>query len=98
VVLVLDGQQRLTSLLIGLRGSYTVRGKYRRRTSRDAWSRQRLYIDLLQDPAIEAIEDNDGDDVGVTYGLAFFEDEPRNDERHHWFRSVARGGVGRASR
>jgi uncharacterized protein with ParB-like and HNH nuclease domain len=28
VVLVLDGQQRLTSLLIGLRGSFTVRSKY----------------------------------------------------------------------
>jgi uncharacterized protein with ParB-like and HNH nuclease domain len=32
VSLVLDGQQRLTSLLIGLRGSYTVRQKHKRKT------------------------------------------------------------------
>src|SRR5437588_3223759 len=31
LTLVLDGQQRLTSLLIGLKGSYTIKKKYRRR-------------------------------------------------------------------
>ena len=35
VVLVLDGQQRLTSLLIGLQGSYTIRPKYARRSNRE---------------------------------------------------------------
>src|SRR5215203_3139733 len=77
VVLVLDGQQRLTSLLIGLRGTFTVRSKYGRRNNPDAWSRQRLYIDLLKDPATDG-NDNDGQDVGVTYGLRFSEAEPRN--------------------
>ncbi len=49
VKLVLDGQQRLTSLLIGLRGTYSVRARYGRRHNPNAWSRQRLYLDLLKD-------------------------------------------------
>src|SRR6185312_10926315 len=73
VVLVLDGQQRLTSLLIGLRGSFTVRPKYARRNNPDAWSRQRLYIDLLKDPTTENNDQNDREDLGVTYGLRFSE-------------------------
>jgi len=50
VVLVLDGQQRLTSLLIGLQGSFTIRPKYVRRNNADGWVRQRLYIDLAEGP------------------------------------------------
>lgn len=85
VVLVLDGQQRLTSLLIGLRGTFTVRSKYKRRNNPDAWSKQRLYIDLFKDPAIDA-EDGDREDLGVTYGLQFAEDEPKNDADHLWMK------------
>src|SRR5947207_3366268 len=36
-VLVLDGQQRLTALLIGLKGTYTIKRKYKRKDSPDAW-------------------------------------------------------------
>jgi uncharacterized protein with ParB-like and HNH nuclease domain len=50
IVLVLDGQQRLTSLLIGLRGSYTVKTKGKRWDNPDAWVKQRLYMDLFKDP------------------------------------------------
>lgn len=57
--LVLDGQQRLTSLLIGCRGS--VRTK-------EAGHRNRLYIDLLKDPSSL----DDGGDRG--YGFVFKED------------------------
>jgi hypothetical protein len=85
VVLVLDGQQRLTSLLIGLRGTFTVRSKYRRRNNPDAWSKQRLYIDLLKDPATEN-EDGDREDLGVTYGLQFAELEPKSDADHLWMK------------
>src|SRR5262249_42279114 len=85
VVLVLDGQQRLTSLLIGLCGSFTVRAKYARRSSPEAWSRQRLYIDLLRDPTTEA-DDSDREDLGVTYGLRFSEQEPKNDADHLWMK------------
>lgn len=85
VVLVLDGQQRLTSLLIGLQGTFTVRSKYGRRTNPDAWSKQRLYIDLLKDPATD-VEDADREDLGVTYGLCFAEDEPKSDADHLWMK------------
>lgn len=85
VILVLDGQQRLTSLLIGLRGSFTTKAKYGRRTNPDAWSRQRLFINLLKDPATEA-EDSDQGDLGVTYGFRFFEQEPKNDLGHLWMK------------
>lgn len=85
VVLVLDGQQRLTSLLIGLRGTFTVRSKYKRRNNPDAWSRQRLYIDLVKDPALDA-EETDGEDLGITYGLQFSEEEPKSDANHLWMK------------
>lgn len=86
VVLVLDGQQRLTSLLIGLRGSFTIRTKYARRSNPDAWSRQRLYIDLLRDPATETEDENDREDLGVTYGLRFFEHDPKNSAEQLWMK------------
>ena len=85
VILVLDGQQRLTSLLIGLRGSFTVRSKYRRRNNPEAWSRQRLYIDLLKDPANDE-DDEDREDFGSTYGLRFAEHEPESDAAHLWMK------------
>ncbi len=85
VVLVLDGQQRLTSLLIGLRGSFTVRAKYARRNNPDAWSKQRLYIDLLKDPSTEA-DDGEREELGVTYGLRFAEDEPKTHGGELWMK------------
>lgn len=48
--LILDGQQRLTSLNIGLRGTYTVKKKYGRKDNPDAWSKRTLFIDILHDP------------------------------------------------
>ena len=40
VTLVLDGQQRITSLLIALRGSFAEKAKHKRRASPDAWSKK----------------------------------------------------------
>ncbi len=85
VVLVLDGQQRLTSLIIGLRGTFSLRSKYGRRQNPESWSRQRLYIDLLKDPTT-ASDDGDHEEIGVTYGLRFFENEPRSDANHLWMK------------
>ena len=85
VVLVLDGQQRLTSLMIGLRGTFTVRAKYARRNNPDAWSKQRLYIDLLKDPSTE-VGESKSEDIGVTYGLRFAEQEPSSDKSGYWMK------------
>src|SRR5690606_25477073 len=83
-VLVLDGQQRMTSLLIGLRGTFSEKAKGARRSNPSAWSVKTLYIDLLKDPA-ETDPENDSE-LGVTYGFAFHERRPPDTHRHHWFK------------
>ena len=82
MVLVLDGQQRLTSLLLGLRGVYVTKKKYKRWDNPDAWSDERLYIDLLAEPRLG---DEDTDD-GLYYRLAFMAKAPEPDANSHWFK------------
>lgn len=84
VVLVLDGQQRLTSLLIGLRGSYTIKLKNKRWDNPAAWVKQRMYIDLFKDPGTEDTEDRE--DLGITYGLKFSAQKPNSNESHLWYK------------
>lgn len=84
IVLVLDGQQRLTSLIIGLRGSYTVKVKHKRWDNPSAWVRQKLYLDLFKDPTSEDQEDRQ--DLGITYGLKFSVERPENGPNHHWIK------------
>lgn len=80
--LVLDGQQRLTSLLIGLRGVYVMKKKYKRWDNPDAWSPQRLHLDLLAEPSL----DDDGAETGLYYKFEFMENAPASDSEHYWFR------------
>ena len=82
---ILDGQQRLTSLLIGFYGSYTTKAKFARKQNLDAWTQESLYIDLLKSPE-ELAQDELGSDIGVTYGLKFFEADQRITPDHYWFR------------
>ena len=84
ITLVLDGQQRLTSLLIGLRGTYTTRRKYARREKPENWIKQRLYLNLLKSPRLG--DEEGGAENGITYGLQFFDDIPRNRDNQHWFK------------
>ncbi|WP_347888928.1 DUF262 domain-containing protein [Nitrosomonas europaea] len=73
VTLVLDGQQRITSLLIGLKGSY--RYFYYR------WRKTRLYLNLLKPPAPN--EDNPEE---LTYGFAFRESgDPGGEAPQLWY-------------
>jgi Protein of unknown function DUF262 len=86
VTLVLDGQQRLTSLLIGLTGSYTVRNGLRGRGA--AWIGKVLMLDLLQSPDVSD-DDEDGTIVrDLYYGFKFFpiERPPKNDADAVWFK------------
>jgi hypothetical protein len=69
VTLVLDGQQRLTAFMIGLKGTYTIKKKYMWWGNPNAWVKQALYLDLLHDPRLDA-EDND---MGVRYAFRFME-------------------------
>jgi uncharacterized protein with ParB-like and HNH nuclease domain len=79
LTLVLDGQQRLTSLLIGLRGTYKVKLKGKRWQNPDSWVRQSLFLDLLKDASDEESESD------ISYGLAFFAAAPAEQEGAHWF-------------
>jgi hypothetical protein len=73
VTLVLDGQQRITSLFVGLRGSY--RYFYYR------WRKTRLYLNLLKPPVPN--EDNPEE---LTYGFAFRESvDPDGDKPQLWY-------------
>lgn len=81
LTMVLDGQQRLTSLLIGLRGTYSMKKKYGRWDSADAWSKQRLHIDLLADPHLNS----EGAETNIYYKFAFMEKTPPPDSEHYWF-------------
>ncbi|MBK7927011.1 MAG: DUF262 domain-containing protein [Bryobacterales bacterium] len=81
--LVLDGQQRLTSLMIGLRGTYTAKKKYKRWDNPDAWSAQKLHLDLLADPRLDS-EGASGSDV--YYKFEFMENTPAPTSEHYWFR------------
>jgi uncharacterized protein with ParB-like and HNH nuclease domain len=77
ITLVLDGQQRITSLLVGLRGSYR-HFYYRLRKAT-------LYLNVLKAPIPN--EDNPEE---LTYGFAFREStEPEGDRPQLWY-SVGR--------
>ena len=86
VTLVLDGQQRLTSLLIGLQGSYAVRRKYSRKGNPENIVRQNLYLDLLRDPAAESSDEIDEQELGVTYGFRFASAAPVSGGGRLWIK------------
>ncbi len=71
---VLDGQQRLTSLLVGLKGTYEVKKKYSR-----TGEIQRLHLDLLRDGESP---DEEGD---VAYGFDFRPNSATAARGSYWF-------------
>lgn len=75
--LVLDGQQRLTSLLIGLAGKYRVRNGKRGKGA--AWTDQILFLNLLESPHfVGDVDDNETVMRDIHYGFKFLDaDKPR---------------------
>jgi len=74
ISLVLDGQQRITSLLIGLGGSYRY-FHYR-------WRKTQLYLNLLKPPS-----QNDESPEELTYGFALLEEaDAMKGESQLWYR------------
>ncbi|GAA7375741.1 DUF262 domain-containing protein [Helicobacter pylori] len=76
--IVLDGQQRLTSLYIGLKGTRTLRRKYARNDNPNAYEEKRLYLNLKHQPNMDNPEDN--------YQFEFHAKTPENDKKHWWFK------------
>ncbi|RVZ78665.1 DUF262 domain-containing protein [Helicobacter pylori] len=76
--IVLDGQQRLTSLYIGLKGTRTLKKKRTRYDNPNAYEEKRLYLNLKHQPNMDNPEDN--------YQFEFHAKAPTNDENHFWFK------------
>ncbi|WQW71785.1 DUF262 domain-containing protein [Helicobacter pylori] len=76
--IVLDGQQRLTSLYIGLKGTRTLRKKWAKNNNPNAYEEKRLYLNLKQQPNMDNPEDD--------YQFEFHAQKPENDEKHWWFK------------
>jgi len=83
LTLVLDGQQRLSSLLIGLKGAYKIRRRHQWANNRDAFPTHHLYLDLLESPTPG---DDDQEFTGKPYyGFHFLDRKPENSVDQHWF-------------
>ncbi|GAA8794765.1 DUF262 domain-containing protein [Helicobacter pylori] len=76
--IVLDGQQRLTSLYIGLKGTRTLKKKYAKNDNPNAYEEKRLYLNLKHQPNMDNPEDN--------YQFEFYAKAPENDKDHFWFK------------
>ena len=79
VIAVLDGQQRLTSLYIALKGSYAYKMSYRRWNNPAAYPVRKLYLNLCRE----------SENPDLFYDFAFLtDDEAKNDSSNmdsFWF-------------
>jgi hypothetical protein len=78
ITAILDGQQRLTSLYIGLKGTYASKLPHKRWNSAHAFPRRRLYLNLLA-PA------KDGSDLRYDLQFLAAEGAGARDKDHFWF-------------
>lgn len=78
---VLDGQQRLTSLLIGLTGSYADRIRYGRQANPNAWPKRHLYLNVLATPP----SGGEGPDHRSHSFRLLTEQQAKNGPHAHWF-------------
>lgn len=81
ITLVLDGQQRLSSLLIALKGTYIIKKKYAKTYLPTSYVVQRLYLNLLKD---SKTSEEDGK-ARIYYGFRFAEKKPNNSQNEYWF-------------
>ena len=80
IIAILDGQQRLTSLYIGLKGSYSYKEPRKRWDNPQAFPTRRLYLNLL-DRAKEG-------PIDLLYDFAFLTEEEARKPRKNtfWFK------------
>ena len=89
--LILDGQQRLSSFFIGLKGTYTYKQSRKWYRNRSAWKRSRLYLKITSDPS-EVIEE--GGDRQTRYEFQFLPESDYSGKivergNDYWFRAGA---------
>ena len=81
ITAILDGQQRLTSLYIGLKGSYAYKEAKKQWKNDLAFPERKLHLNLLQKLSEEEIE--------MEYDFLFLTDKEakdNQDENHFWFK------------
>lgn len=81
ITAILDGQQRLTSLYIGLRGSYAYKEAKKRWDNNAAFPARKLYLNLLK-------KYSDEEEIDLEYDFQFLTDkeaQEENDDRF-WFK------------
>ncbi|ORC38341.1 hypothetical protein B4O97_00870 [Marispirochaeta aestuarii] len=96
---VLDGQQRLSSIYIGLQGTHTEKGYRKRSSSPDAYKKTYLYLNLLSLPYRQNIDGGLEQDEQRNFEFRFLttaavnshtmrqtQDNPTNKEHMCWFR------------
>ena len=82
VTAILDGQQRLTALNIGLYGSHAERQARKWASNPDAYPTKRLYLDITRKDRGEA-------ELGMAYGFRFLTDveaQPQPGEIDRWYK------------
>ena len=76
VMAVLDGQQRLTSIYIGLKGTYAFKMPFKQWKNNSAFPERKLYLNIVE----QAKDETD------KYEFSFLTaDEVKNDTDHYWF-------------
>ena len=80
VIAILDGQQRLTALNIGLRGSYAWKIKYGRWADDLSFPKRKLYLNLLSPAETRT-------DIELKYDFRFLTDNKAENPQsgEHWF-------------
>lgn len=78
--IVLDGQQRLTSLYVGLKGTRTLKKPKAWWDNPNAFEEKQLYINLRYQPQEENPDDN------FEFEFHKRKSVPKSDERNYWFK------------
>ena len=80
IIAILDGQQRLTSMCVGLLGSYTRKKKYAPKNNPDNYQKLCLYLNLAQK--------NNDENLDSTYQFEFKIEEEQDEktEQSTWFK------------
>jgi len=78
---VLDGQQRITSLYIGLKGSRTLKRPYGRKDDPSAYEEKHLYLNIRYTPVADDPEKNN-----YEFKFKGESDDLSVDDSHFWFK------------
>ena len=85
IISILDGQQRLTSLYIGLKGSFAYKEKHKKFHKNTSFPKRFLYINIFNDIENNSIDISNNE---ILYDLKFMTEEEANsnDDKNYWFK------------